>query len=371
MRWDRGTPPVGSHLPHNLRLCKGPSSDTVTHLMFLQLHICWFTGFRALLWCFHPDVPVFEVEKQVWSLKRELLGASDSGIWWWRRRIWWRQWWQLTMFFQKKQSRACSLDSETRHFKVWHLGDLGGIIVKDFKDWLLQQISIRVWTTSHSSFSFDGFYMSQSQSNPFGEIYSILSIPPYIHIQTYVFLSFLHFVHHCSAEGTTANIRTFSGTCAETQQISLKNWSRRGRSKSSYDGGKTLLLCITAFFLCHEHLQHLLLHHCVILNFKQRCTEAAMWDLSLQVGGGSDFVQNFVVFFKPLHARHHFPFLHRSGSQQDQRVNFAKLNSLQDFSNANRKTGNQMQNGKKQTKNSSFKNWNLHWTWGSSEDFQF
>ena len=42
----------------------------------------------------------------------------------------------------------------------------------------------------------------------------------------------------------------------------------------------------------------------------------------------------------------------------------AKLNSLQDFSNANRKTGNQMQNGKKQTKNSSFKNWNLHWTWG-------
>ena len=48
--------------------------------------------------------------------------------------------------FSKKQSRACSLDSETRHFKVWHLGDLGGIIVKDFKDWLLQQISIRVWT---------------------------------------------------------------------------------------------------------------------------------------------------------------------------------------------------------------------------------
>lgn len=162
------------------------------------------------------------------GLKRELLGASDSGIWWWRRRIWWRQWWQLTMIFQKKQSRACSLDSETRHFKVWHLGDLGGIIVKDFKDWLLQQISIRVWTTSHSSFSFDGFYMSQSQSNPFGEIYSILSIPPYIHIQTTDICipgrAFLHFVHHCSAEGTTANIRTFSGTCAETRRLRLETW---------------------------------------------------------------------------------------------------------------------------------------------------
>ena len=77
-----------------------------------------------------------------------------------------------------------SMDKMTWHFKVWHLGDLGGISIKDFKDWLLQQISIRVWTTSHSSFSFDGFYMSQSQSqsNPFGEIYSILSYP---HTYTY------------------------------------------------------------------------------------------------------------------------------------------------------------------------------------------
>ena len=125
MRWDRGTPPVGSHLPHNLRLCKGPSSDTVTHLMFLQLHICWFTGFRALLWCFHPDIPVFEVEKQVWSLKRELLGASDSGIWWWRRRIWWRQWWQLTMIFQKKTIKSLQLGQRDKTFQSLTFGWLG------------------------------------------------------------------------------------------------------------------------------------------------------------------------------------------------------------------------------------------------------
>lgn len=178
MRWDRGTPPVGSHFPHNLRLCKGPSSDTVTHdssdvlaTSYLLIHRFQSTSLmfpvppRHFLHCFFAS-PVFEVEKQVWSRPE---ARTSRCIWQWHLMMKTKNLITTMMTtdnidFSKKTIKSLQLGQQDKTFQSLTFGWRGW----DFSQRLqrltfatLQQISIRVWTASHSSFSFDGFYMAQ------------------------------------------------------------------------------------------------------------------------------------------------------------------------------------------------------------------
>jgi len=167
----------------------------MTHLMFLQLHICWFTGFRALLWhflhCFLAS-PVFEVEKQVWSRPE---ARTSRCIWQWHLMMKTKNLITTMMTtdnidFSKKTIKSLQLGQQDKTFQSLTFGWRGW----DFSQRLqrltfatLQQISIRVWTASHSSFSFDGFYMSQV---PIRFVVYLAYPHTYTYrLQTYVFLA--------------------------------------------------------------------------------------------------------------------------------------------------------------------------------------